>query len=95
MGDEALPGSIEPRAWEAVLQHIERKLLGGELAPGDRLPGERRYLWLALEERAGRTSGVHASVVIFPAAPPENSPAADPPKRTTASVATYDPDEQP
>ena len=27
---------------------------------------ERRYLWLALEERGGRTSGVHASVLVFP-----------------------------
>jgi len=29
---------------------------------------ERRYLWLALEERGGRVSGVHVSVIVFPTA---------------------------
>ncbi|MFE5670176.1 FadR/GntR family transcriptional regulator [Agromyces sp. NPDC056523] len=53
MGDEASARSIEPRAWEAVLEHIERKLLDGELAPGDRLPGERA---LASELGVGRSS---------------------------------------
>lgn len=53
MGDEASARSIEPRAWEAVLEHIERRLLGGELAPGDRLPGERA---LAAELGVGRSS---------------------------------------
>lgn len=43
----------EPRAWEQVLQHIERQLLSGELAPGDRLPGERA---LAAELGVGRSS---------------------------------------
>jgi GntR family transcriptional repressor for pyruvate dehydrogenase complex len=42
-----------PRAWEHVLQHIERRLLDGELAPGDRLPGERA---LAAELGVGRSS---------------------------------------
>jgi serine/threonine protein kinase len=32
----------------------------------ERADGERRYLWLALEERGGRASGVHASVLQFP-----------------------------
>jgi GntR family transcriptional repressor for pyruvate dehydrogenase complex len=53
MGIEASARSIEPRAWEAVLEHIERKLLEGELAPGDRLPGERA---LASELGVGRSS---------------------------------------
>ena len=53
MGDEASARSIEPRAWEAVLEHIERRLLDGELAPGDRLPGERA---LAAELGVGRSS---------------------------------------
>ncbi|GAA4381021.1 FadR/GntR family transcriptional regulator [Agromyces bauzanensis] len=30
-----------PRAWRAVLEHVERQLVEGTLAPGDRLPGER------------------------------------------------------
>ncbi len=34
----------------------------------ERTPTERRYLWLALEERAGRVSGIHASVLLFPTA---------------------------
>jgi len=53
MGDEASARWMEPRAWEAVLQHIERKLLSGELASGDRLPGERA---LAAELGVGRSS---------------------------------------
>jgi GntR family transcriptional repressor for pyruvate dehydrogenase complex len=53
MGDEASARSIEPRAWQAVLEHIERRLLDGELAPGDRLPGERQ---LAAELGVGRSS---------------------------------------
>jgi len=53
MGDEASARSIEPRAWQAVLEHVERKLLDGELAPGDRLPGERQ---LAADLGVGRSS---------------------------------------
>jgi serine/threonine protein kinase len=34
----------------------------------ERAPGERRYLWLAIEERGGRASGVHVSVLLFPSA---------------------------
>ncbi|WP_159606086.1 FadR/GntR family transcriptional regulator [Agromyces humi] len=49
----ASDASAEPRAWEQVLQHIERRLLDGELAPGDRLPGERV---LAAELGVGRSS---------------------------------------
>ena len=49
----AADASTEPRAWEQVLQHIERRLLDGELAPGDRLPGERA---LAAELGVGRSS---------------------------------------
>ncbi|MEV1128333.1 FCD domain-containing protein [Agromyces sp. NPDC049794] len=41
MGDEASARSIEPRAWQTVLEHVERQLVDGTLAPGDRLPGER------------------------------------------------------
>lgn len=39
--DGAPAGSIEPRAWQAVLEQVERQLVEGTLAPGDRLPGER------------------------------------------------------
>ncbi|WP_438856135.1 FadR/GntR family transcriptional regulator [Agromyces sp. M3QZ16-3] len=53
MGDEASARSIEPRAWQAVLEHVERRLLEGELAPGDRLPGERQ---LAADLGVGRSS---------------------------------------
>jgi len=45
--------SAVPRAWEHVLRHIERLLLDGEVAPGDRLPGERA---LAAELGVGRSS---------------------------------------
>ncbi|WP_448002428.1 FadR/GntR family transcriptional regulator [Agromyces bauzanensis] len=30
-----------PRAWQTVLEHVERHLVEGSLTPGDRLPGER------------------------------------------------------
>lgn len=53
MGDDAPARSIEPRAWQAVLEHLERQLLSGELAPGDRLPGERQ---LAADLGVGRSS---------------------------------------
>ncbi|GAA4768762.1 FadR/GntR family transcriptional regulator [Microbacterium gilvum] len=43
----------EQRAWETVLSHLERSLLDGSLAPGDRLPGERA---LAAELGVGRSS---------------------------------------
>jgi len=42
-----------PRAWEGVLQHIESRLLSGELEPGDHLPPERA---LASELGVGRSS---------------------------------------
>lgn len=45
--------SGEERAWEGVLSHIERRLLDGELAPGDHLPSERM---LAAELGVGRSS---------------------------------------
>ncbi|WP_448808268.1 FadR/GntR family transcriptional regulator [Agromyces bauzanensis] len=41
MGDEASARSIEPRAWQTVLEHVERQLVEGTLTPGERLPGER------------------------------------------------------
>ncbi len=41
------------RAWRAVLEHIERDLLDGRLAPGDRLPSERD---LASDLGVGRSS---------------------------------------
>ncbi|QAY72405.1 FadR family transcriptional regulator [Agromyces protaetiae] len=34
-------GSASPRAWQTVLEHIENRLLAGDLVPGDHLPGER------------------------------------------------------
>ncbi|MGW0024747.1 FadR/GntR family transcriptional regulator [Rhodococcus sp. NPDC003383] len=42
-----------PRAWEQVLARLEEKLISGELAPGQRLPGERI---LAAELGVGRSS---------------------------------------
>ncbi|ANJ25575.1 FadR/GntR family transcriptional regulator [Agromyces aureus] len=42
-----------PRAWRAVLEHVERRLLDGDLRPGDRLPGERA---LAADLGVGRSS---------------------------------------
>lgn len=41
------------RAWRTVLEHIERDLLDGGLAPGDRLPSERE---LAADLGVGRSS---------------------------------------
>lgn len=41
------------RAWQLVLEHIERDLLDGRLGPGDRLPSERD---LASELGVGRSS---------------------------------------
>ncbi|HWU27822.1 MAG TPA: GntR family transcriptional regulator [Microbacterium sp.] len=41
------------RAWETVLEHIERDLLDGRLGPGDRLPSERD---LAADLGVGRSS---------------------------------------
>ncbi|UCR88148.1 FadR/GntR family transcriptional regulator [Mycetocola spongiae] len=43
----------EPRAWQVVLEHIEKDLLSGVLKPGDRLPGERS---LAADLGVGRSS---------------------------------------
>jgi serine/threonine protein kinase len=54
----------------------------------ERAKHERRYLWLALEERSNRPSGVHASVVCFPAAPG----APDKTGRVSGSVAAFDPE---
>ena len=45
--------SDSPRAWQVVLEHVESRLLSGELAPGDRLPGERA---LSAELGVGRSS---------------------------------------
>ena len=56
MADDAtrLPvASDSPRAWQVVLEHVESRLLTGELAPGDRLPGERA---LSAELGVGRSS---------------------------------------
>ncbi len=41
------------RAWQIVLEHIERDLLDGRLGPGDRLPSERD---LAVNLGVGRSS---------------------------------------
>ncbi len=45
--------AVEPRAWQIVLEHVESRLLSGDLAPGDRLPGERA---LSAELGVGRSS---------------------------------------
>jgi len=45
--------AIEPRAWQTVLEHVESRLLSGDLGPGDRLPGERA---LSAELGVGRSS---------------------------------------
>src|SRR5215204_2145041 len=45
--------SVAPRAWQTVLEHVELQLLEGQLAPGDRLPGERA---LSAELGVGRSS---------------------------------------
>ncbi|TYL53376.1 FadR/GntR family transcriptional regulator [Agromyces mariniharenae] len=47
------PASDAPRAWQTVLEHVESRLLSGELVPGDRLPGERA---LSAELGVGRSS---------------------------------------
>lgn len=49
------------RAWERVLSHVEAELLGGRLAPGQRLPGERA---LAVELNVGRSSVREAMRVL-------------------------------
>jgi GntR family transcriptional regulator, transcriptional repressor for pyruvate dehydrogenase complex len=46
-------GTDAPRAWQAVLEHVESRLLSGDLAPGDRLSGERA---LAAQLGVGRSS---------------------------------------
>ncbi|UOE43645.1 FadR/GntR family transcriptional regulator [Agromyces larvae] len=45
--------SASQRAWQVVLEHIESQLLSGELAAGDRLPGERQ---LSTDLGVGRSS---------------------------------------
>lgn len=45
--------SESPRAWRAVLEHVERRLLDGDLRTGERLPGERA---LAADLGVGRSS---------------------------------------
>lgn len=42
-----------PRAWQTVLEHVERQLLEGALTVGDHLPGERA---LSAELGVGRSS---------------------------------------
>jgi DNA-binding FadR family transcriptional regulator len=41
------------RAWQSVLEHVESRLVSGDLVPGDRLPGERA---LSAELGVGRSS---------------------------------------
>ena len=56
LADNATPlpaAGDSPRAWQVVLEHVESRLLSGELAPGDRLPGERA---LSAELGVGRSS---------------------------------------
>lgn len=48
------PGTPEtPRAWQLVLEHVERQLVEGTLTVGDHLPGERA---LSAELGVGRSS---------------------------------------
>jgi GntR family transcriptional repressor for pyruvate dehydrogenase complex len=51
----------EPRAWQVVLESIERDLLEGRLRPGDHLPGERA---LSAELGVGRSSAREALRVL-------------------------------
>ncbi|WP_322411606.1 FadR/GntR family transcriptional regulator [Microbacterium invictum] len=51
--DGAAAPAPAPRAWQVVLEHIERDLLGDRLAPGDHLPPERD---LAARLGVGRSS---------------------------------------
>lgn len=46
-------GPHAPRAWQTVLEHVERQLVDGALTPGDRLPGERA---LSVALGVGRSS---------------------------------------
>lgn len=48
-----MPSDASPRAWEQVLSHLEKRLVSGEVVPGQRLPGERI---LAAELGVGRSS---------------------------------------
>lgn len=41
------------RAWQSVLEHVESRLVSGDLSPGDRLPAERA---LSAELGVGRSS---------------------------------------
>ncbi len=59
----------------------------------DRTPTERRYLWLALEERAGRVSGVHASVLLFPTGDSATIGKNAGKPALTGGLVAYDPDE--
>lgn len=52
-GEAPIERATTPRAWQHVLEHVEAQLLSGELAPGDRLPGERA---LGAELGVGRSS---------------------------------------
>ena len=46
-------GEAAPKAWQSVIEHVESRLLAGDLVPGDRLPGERI---LSAELGVGRSS---------------------------------------
>ncbi|MCD2498995.1 FadR/GntR family transcriptional regulator [Microbacterium nymphoidis] len=46
-------GEAAPKAWQSVIEHVESRLLSGDLVPGDRLPGERI---LSAELGVGRSS---------------------------------------
>lgn len=57
MSSEPTPSDLlvtaHPRAWEHVLSKVEEMMVSGELAPGQRLPGERT---LAADLGVGRSS---------------------------------------
>lgn len=53
MSDESGQDGGGRRAWESVIEHIEARLLAGDLVPGDRLPGERA---LSSDLGVGRSS---------------------------------------
>lgn len=55
------PAPAKPRAFEAIVSHIEARVLTGELKIGDRLPGERE---LVTQFQVGRSSVREAMRVL-------------------------------
>jgi len=55
------PAPVKPRAFEAIVSHVEARVLTGELKIGDRLPGERE---LVTQFGVGRSSVREAMRVL-------------------------------